>query len=148
MVWERRLERAILSAAAVGARHWLLLLNVALGIFVALPLLAPLLMAQGHTQAAGTIYSLYRVTCHQEPYRSYFLAGPRMTYSKAELEALTPERPLAAFVGSPQMGYKMAYCERDAATYAVLLLAGLGFGLVRRRLPRLQQFSLQRFLPS
>jgi len=80
---------------------------------------------------------VYRVTCHQEPYRSYFLGGPRLTYTEAEIEALTETRPLAEYRGAPDIGYKMAFCERDTATYLLILVFGLAFALAGRRLPRL-----------
>ncbi len=135
--WDARLENAILRAALAVAQHWLLVANLALAVFVTLPLLAPLLMAGGNTGAAGAIYSAYRITCHQEPSRSYFLAGPHVTYAEDQVSALTTTRPLSAFVGSPETGYKVAYCERDLATYVLMLVSSLLFAAVGRRLPRL-----------
>jgi uncharacterized membrane protein len=135
--WDRRVEAGVVRGALALARHWLPALNALLAVFVTLPLLAPLLMAYGYTQPAGLIYAFYRITCHQEPQRSYFLAGPRVTYSRDEIEAATNLRPLSAYLGSPEMGYKAAYCERDTAMYMVMLLAGLAFSVMRRRLPRL-----------
>jgi uncharacterized membrane protein len=38
------------------------------------------------------------------------------------------------FVGNEQMGYKMALCERDMAIYVSVLLTGLLYGLLRRRM--------------
>ena len=137
VAWDRRLERYILHGAAIVTQHWLLLANAALAVFITLPLLAPLLMERGYTAPARAIYTVYRLACHQEPARSYFLGGPRLTYGTAELEALTPLRPLAVFTGSPQVGYKVAYCERDLALYTMILVSGLFFAVVRRRLPRL-----------
>ena len=136
-MWDRRLEGAILSGAHAAAGHWLALANMALAIFVALPLLAPLLLANGYPGVADAIYTMYSMTCHQQPHRSYFVGGPHLTYGEEDVAALTTLRPLSAFRGSPETGYKMAYCERDAATYAALLLFGLAYGVVRRRLPRL-----------
>ncbi len=135
--WDRRLERSILHAAAVATKHWLMIANALLVVFIALPLLAPLLMARGYSGPSAAIYTVYRMVCHQEPARSYFIGGPHLIYSKAELEALTPLRPLAVFTGSPETGYKVAYCQRDLASYTLMLLSGLAFALVRRRLPRL-----------
>jgi uncharacterized membrane protein len=37
------------------------------------------------------------------------------------------------FVGNAQLGYKMAWCERDAAIYGSILVGGLLYGLVRNR---------------
>src|SRR5690606_32394031 len=38
------------------------------------------------------------------------------------------------FIGTPQIGYKVAICERDLAIYGSVLLAGLVFAAVRGRL--------------
>ena len=41
------------------------------------------------------------------------------------------------FIGSPELGYKVAFCERDVAIYLAVLLAGLAYGRFRDRLPSL-----------
>ncbi|MGA7672897.1 MAG: DUF2085 domain-containing protein [Nitrolancea sp.] len=87
------------------ARHWMWLLNTVGVIFVALPLLAPVLMADGHRTLANTIYRPFHLICHQLPERSFHI-----------------------------MGYKMAYCERDFAIYAGLLILGLVYGASSRKL--------------
>jgi len=134
---EAWLVRVVEGTAAWVARHWLLAVNSVLAVFFALPLLAPVLMAKGATTPATVIYSAYRMTCHQLPYRSFFLAGPKITYRQEEIEAVTDVRPLNSYVGGPEVGYKMAWCEREVGIYGAMLLAGLLYGLVRRRLPLL-----------
>jgi uncharacterized membrane protein len=117
------------------AKHWLLLANLAVAIFVGLPLLAPLLMSLGYTSAANIIYVVYRSTCHQLPYRSFFLFGPHglAAYS---VETILAQNPLPAniqdFVGNAALGYKVGICQRDIAIYGTILLSGLVYGLVRR----------------
>jgi uncharacterized membrane protein len=37
-------------------------------------------------------------------------------------------------LGNPQVGFKMAWCERDAAIYTTLLIGSMLFALVRTRL--------------
>lgn len=91
------------------SKHWLLALNIFFLIYVGLPFLAPILLAKGYTGAANFIYTLYRAACHQLPSRSYFI-----------------------------MGEQVAFCQRDVAIYGSLLLGGLVFGLMRRRLKPLQ----------
>lgn len=135
--WDERLQIAILSAALVVARHWLTALNAMVAVFIALALLAPLLMANGQARTAAAIYDVYRLTCHQQPERSYFLGGPRLVYSPAQITESTELRPLAGFTGNTELGYKMAFCQRDLATYAAILLFGLLWPRLRRRLPRL-----------
>ncbi len=80
--------------------------------------------------------------CHQLPDHSYFLFGDSLAPLKPALEAggmpvgvnLFQERQ---FIGNPAIGYKVAICQRDIAIYAAVLLAGLLFGVVRRRLTAL-----------
>ncbi len=116
------------------ARHWLALANLGLFAFMVPPLLAPLLMAAGYEAPARVIYLAYRAACHQLPSRSYFLFGPRPVYSAEELRPfLNPADP-AAFVGSPELGFKIAFCERDVAIYGLMLVAGLAYGLLRGRI--------------
>jgi uncharacterized membrane protein len=85
------------------ARRWVWGLNVVGAIFVALPILAPILAAHGQQSTAGWIYRSFHLLCHQEADRSFHIQG-----------------------------YKMAYCERDFAIYAGILLLGLAFGVSGR----------------
>jgi len=94
------LDRLILGIA----NHWLLLLNSAVGLYVGLPIVAPLFMAHGQTALSNAIYFTYRFVCHQMPSRSFFIAG-----------------------------HQMAMCQRDVAIYASIFLAGVAYSLVRGR---------------
>ncbi len=122
------------------AKHWLFLVNLVIAVYSGLPLLAPVLMALGYTRPAEIIYTIYKPLCHQLPQRSFFLFGPRLAYSLETLrellgpEMLTTNSLARAFIGNAALGYKMAYCQRDAAMYSSILLAGMVFGLVRHRL--------------
>ena len=69
------------------ARHWLLLINAAVAIYLFLPLAAPALANAGYERPARVIYSIYSFTCHQLPERSYFLFGEKPLYSIRALEA-------------------------------------------------------------
>ncbi len=124
-----RLDRIIYRLAG----HWLLGVNLALLLYVGLPVLAPILMNLGLTAPGKAIYFLFRPACHQRPERSYFLGGPQLTYSPEELEAAGVE-PLSRDIGNEQIGYKVAFCERDVAIYGSIFVSGLLFGLLRRRL--------------
>jgi uncharacterized membrane protein len=86
------------------SKHWLAVFNGFFFIYIGLPFLAPILLANGYTGAANNIYSLYRLTCHQLPSRAYFIAGEQV-----------------------------AICHRDVSIYLTLLLGGLLFSLVRYR---------------
>jgi uncharacterized membrane protein len=136
-----RVEGRINAGVALVARHWLALVNTAVGIFVGLPFLAPILMAIGIDGPARLIYWVYQFTCHQLPYRSFFLGGPQAVYSEAEITALTGRSSFFELYHHPivlaNIGYQVAFCERDVAIYATIFLAGLLFALVRHRLQSL-----------
>lgn len=118
--------------------HWLFILNLLLGIFVSVPWLAPVLMEAGNEGAARAIYLIYSTQCHQLPQRSFFLFGPRLTYSLAEIQAAwqTTNNPfiLRQFVGNPQMGWKVAWSDRMVSMYASVFVASLLYAIVRRPL--------------
>lgn len=126
------------------ARHWLLAFNLFILAYVGVPFLAPVLMHAGQTGLAKLIYTVYSPLCHQLGYRSWYLFGAETNYPRAVFQARTGIDPndlwaARAFLGTPEMGYKVAFCERDVAIYGGLLLAGLIYGLpfVRGRLPAL-----------
>ncbi len=116
------------------AKRWLFLANLTWGLYVGLPVLAPILMLMGHTWLGNIIHSAYKVACHQIPWRSFFIGGPQMVYTYDELRTLLGPALTERYVGDVTIGYKVALCQRDVATYGTILLAGLVFGLVRRRL--------------
>jgi uncharacterized membrane protein len=118
-------------------RHWLLCVNAAVAIFVGLPFLAPVLLAFGQDGPANAIYAAYQLVCHQWAFRSYFLFGPTIEYGPAVLGGLVGHEAMYRFTGSPELGYKVAFCERDVAIYLAVLLAGLVYGRYRDRLPSL-----------
>ena len=138
------------------SKHWLAILNTIIAIYVALPILAPVLMNIGATAPARVIYTMYSPMCHQMASRSFFLFGEQAAYPRAladtdlnSLESYTSSLPefsnveegnwaeffMAAreFLGNEQMGYKMALCERDIAIYGFVLIGGIVYGLVRRQ---------------
>ena len=117
-------------------RHWLLVTNLAVAVFVGLPFLAPVLMATGYADAANAIYAAYQLVCHQWAFRSYFLFGPQVEYGLA-LGSLVGTDAMYHTVGSATLGYKVAFCERDVAIYLAVLVAGIAYGRLRVRLPDL-----------
>ena len=117
------------------AKHWLVLANLFWGLYVGLPFLAPVLMDAGMTVPAKAIYTIYRPACHQRPERSYFYGGPQAIYSIEELEAAGLDtNPFAREIGNEQLGWKVAFCERDVAIYGSIFLMGLVYALFRKRL--------------
>jgi uncharacterized membrane protein len=118
------------------ARHWLSIFNLVALLYVGLPLLVPVLLYVGVEGPAHVIHAMYGPLCHQLPQRSWYLFGSQLAYSQAELVQLVgPEALLQhGYLGDPYLGYKVALCQRDVAIYGTIFLAGLGFGLVRKRL--------------
>ncbi len=134
----QRIASSLEQAVLWGTRHWLGVLNVALGVYVLLPVLAPVFMAWGWERPGRMIYTAYIPFCHQLPERSFFLFGPKIAYSLSELQShgLDPGTPIWArrfFLGSPTLGYKMAFCQRDFALYGIMWLGGVVFALSGRR---------------
>ena len=117
------------------AKHWLALANIIWGLYVGLPLLAPVLMEAGWTGPANAIHLIYRPMCHQKPTRSYFFGGPQLVYTAEELEAAGVDAShFSRDRGNEQIGWKVAFCERDVAIYGAIFLTGLVYALIRRRL--------------
>ncbi|OQY24786.1 MAG: hypothetical protein B6I34_03210 [Anaerolineaceae bacterium 4572_32.1] len=133
-------------------KHWLLVFNLLLGLYVGLPALAPVLMASGAEGAGRLIYTIYKPMCHQLPWRSFFLFGEQPYYDRDYLVSQVGQEPLADirvarnFLGTPELGYKMAFCERDMAIYGGMLLAGMLFGLLRKGLKPLPWAVLVLFM--
>jgi uncharacterized membrane protein len=110
-------------------RHWLLALNLALGVFLTGAFAAPVLARLGWTSVAEPIYAAYHFTCHQWAFRSFFLFGQQPTYGEQQLADLGLD-PFT-YTGGQDLGWKMAFCERDLAIYIGLLLVGVLYA--RRR---------------
>lgn len=132
------------------SRRYLLLLNVFLFLYVGLAFLAPVLMKANLPGLARPIYTVYGAVCHKLAYRSWFLFGAQVAYPRAaaNVEGLTTygeatgnseENLLEArnYVGDDQVGYKVAFCERDVAIYAAMFLFGIIYAISKRRIPAL-----------
>jgi uncharacterized membrane protein len=68
-------------------------------------------------------------------------------YSIEELEAAGVDTdPFARAIGNEQVGWKVAFCERDVAIYGSIFITGLVYGLIRKRVGikrmRLRVFAL------
>jgi len=120
------------------ARHWLLVVNFLIGVWVTLPWLAPVMMHWGWTSAGKAIYLVYSFQCHQLPERSYFLFGRQAMYSLAEIQTAwqNTSNPfiLRQFIGNPEIGWKVAWSDRMVWMYTSILFGGLLYGLVRKQL--------------
>ena len=124
------LDRGILTLS----RHWIFFLNTFIFAYVGLPFLAPVFMKLGQTGPARAIYTLYSGLCHQLGYRSWYLFGERANYPRdifKQFTGIDPNDLWAArgFIGNDQLGFKVAYCERDVAIYGAILIFGLLYAL-------------------
>ena len=127
-----RLERALHWLS----RHWLACFCILTGIWVTLPWLAPILMRFGATGPAMAIYLFYSPQCHQLPQRSYFLFGPWLMVPLNNILAITPTTdPLALrwFLGTPELGWKVAWSDRMVSLYTPLFLGALWYAASRKR---------------
>jgi len=141
----------ILNRLVYGfSRHWLLIFNLLWGVFIGLPWLAPVFMNIGWTGAGRAIYVIYSTQCHQLPQRSFFLFGEKPMYSLAEVQAAwqSTNNPvvLRQFIGNPQMGWKVAWSDRMVSMYGGIAIAGLLFGLFRKRLKPLPIWAFGLFI--
>lgn len=129
------------------SNHYLAVICLMLAIYVGLPFLAPVLMKAGYPGLARPIYSAYGAVCHQLGFRSWFLYGDQVVYPRedahvegletfGEATGLDEDDILAArdYIGDEEVGYKVAYCQRDTSIYGSILLFALLFGLTGRRL--------------
>jgi uncharacterized membrane protein len=129
---------------------WFTLFGVVAGGYVLLPFLAPALMAIGWNGLGKAIYFIYSFLCHQLPERSYFLFGPKFTYSLSEVQAAwqntTNPLILRQFIGNPEMGWKVAWSDRMVSMFTSIWIFGLLWYPFRRRLPSLPIWGLALFL--
>ncbi|HJZ47428.1 MAG TPA: DUF2085 domain-containing protein [Roseiflexaceae bacterium] len=99
------LQRRLDDGLRWGLRHWLSLVNGGAIVYAGLPWLSPLAKAGGHPLIGELLFRLYTPLCHQLPERSFFICG-----------------------------HQVAFCHRCAAMYTAIVVAGLLFGLLRRRI--------------
>lgn len=133
------IETAVSGLVIGFARHWLAIFNGLWGLYVLLPLLAPILLYFGFAAPARVIYSIYSFACHQLPDHSYFFFGETLVPHLHHLEAGGMEAGLhlfeqRRFIGNEHLGHKVAICQRDIAIYGSVFFGGLFFSLIRHRL--------------
>jgi uncharacterized membrane protein len=155
--WQRSLVIGIDRSVYGLSKHWLAVFNTIIFIYVALPILAPVLMNAGLLGPARVIYTVYSPLCHQMAQRSFFLFGEQSAYPRAlagtnlkPIESYTDQIPefsnveegnwpafffaARSFLGNEQLGYKMALCERDIGIYGFVLVGGLLYAMLRNRM--------------
>jgi uncharacterized membrane protein/glutaredoxin len=128
------------------SKHYLALFNVLIFLYVGIPFLAPTFMKVNLTAPAQVIYRAYGYVCHQLAFRSWFLFGPQLVYPRTEAgvaNLISYQQATGldgydllsarAFIGNPQLGFKVALCERDVAIYEGILLFGILYAFLRKK---------------
>ncbi len=127
------------------SRRWFLLFNIAFGLFVVLPFLAPVFKEIGWSATGNAIYSIYALLCHQLPQRSFFLFGPQTMYDLPTIQAASEMtiKPLILrqFIGNPEMGWKVAWSDRMVSMYSSILLVSWLWYPLRSRLKSLPMWG-------
>ena len=135
------------SVPAWLSKRWINLVNAALAFFLGGTFTAPVLMEFGWDEAGKLLYRIYGNFCHQFAHRSWFLFGRQAYYPKTSIHGLlsfeqvfgySVNDPYAAraVIGSATAGYKIAICQRDLAMYAAILLFGIVFSILQKRIRR------------
>lgn len=129
------------------SKHYLAIFNILVFLYVGTPFLAPILMKVGGDQPATMIYRVYGFVCHQLAFRSWFLFGDQIAYPReqAGIDSLVSYEQATglsgddllsarAFIGNPELGYKVALCQRDVAIYGGILIFGILFAILGRKI--------------
>jgi uncharacterized membrane protein len=131
-------------------KNWIVVFGIAFGFYAGLPFLTPVFMHIGWNNAGNAIYFIYSFLCHQLAQRSFFLFGPKFTYSLAEIGAtgLNTSNFLALrhFIGNAAMGWKVAWSDRMVSMFTSLWIFGLVWWPLRKRLPKIPFWGLLLFL--
>jgi uncharacterized membrane protein len=90
------------------SRHWLLYFNLIAFFLAAMPFIIPFIASHGYHGLASWLYTSFGLMCHQMPERSFTLFGEQM-----------------------------ALCHRMTAIYVSSFIGGIGYAIVRDRLPPL-----------
>ena len=154
--WKRNLAIRFDRFVLRMSRKWLVWLTTLVIIYVGLPFLAPVFMEYDMPIPARVIYGIYDRLCHQLVFRSWFLFGEQAYYPReraglpvGSFEDYASRDPFfrnvdvytldynliiagGRFVGNEEMGWKVAYCQRDVAIYGAIALFGIVYGLLRR----------------
>jgi uncharacterized membrane protein len=128
------------------SRHWVLFFGIFFGIWVGLPFLPPLFMVLGWDSLANAIYMFYSFQCHQLPQRSFFFFGSQGMYSLNEIQIVWQDTAnplvLRQFIGTPEMGWKVAWSDRMVFMYTSILVFGGIWWFFRRKIKPLPWWGL------
>ena len=132
------------------SHYWFEVFLVIYGLWVWLPLLAPVFMHIGWSGAGKAIYFLYAFFCHQLPERSFFLFGQKIMYSLTEIQSawqntLNP-LILRQFIGNDALGWKIAWSDRMVSFYTSIWLFAVIWSPLRRKIKPLPWWGFALFL--
>lgn len=132
------------------SRNWMVLFSLLYGLYVGLPFLAPVLMEKGLAPLGRVIYTIYSFLCHQLPERSFFLFGSKIMIPLAEIQASwqVTDNPLVLrqFIGSPELGWKVAWSDRMVFMFTSILIFAWIWWIFRRGIPKISWKVLLLFL--
>ena len=133
------------------SRHWFIWLGLLYGgFYIVLPFLAPVFMQVGLEPLGRVIYTIFSFLCHQLPERSFFLFGPHFMVPLADIQSAwkVTDNPLILrqFVGSPALGWKVAWSDRMVYMFGSLFIFGWVWWLLRKKLPRISWLVFLLFL--
>ena len=135
----RVVARRIVRVSLWLFEHWVAVFSLVFGAFVIAPFLAPIFMHLGWYGPGQAIYLIYSTMCHQMAQRSFFLFGPQPMYNIAQLpitmtgNEVVDMLALRNFIGSADLGWKVAWSDRMVYLYGGVWLGGLAFGVLRNR---------------
>jgi uncharacterized membrane protein len=135
----RSIIKGVDTMALFVVKHWLGIFLVVYGAWVWAPFLAPVFMRNGWTGAGNALYFVYSFFCHQLPERSLFFYGPQLMYSLQDIgKVWSTENQLVLrqFIGTPEMGWKMAWSDRMISTYGGVWLGAVLYAILGKRAPR------------
>ncbi len=115
------------------ARHWAAFFNGLILLYVGGTFLAPILFQLGMPALGQALHTFYRPFCHQYPFRSWFLFGSQAARPLQEPISLQTMNQLRSVIGNAEIGYKTALCQRDVAIYGMMLLAGVIYRPLSKR---------------
>jgi len=154
--WRRDLVIWLDKRVLGFSKNWTAVIGLVAALYAGIPFLAPVAMHFGQTGIGDAIYTIYSPVCHQFAFRSWFLFGPQDAYPRAlagvpgqtfeqvskndpafqgnDVSTLTTPLIFAAkaFDGNDQIGWKVAFCERDVAIYWSIALGGFIYAALRK----------------
>jgi uncharacterized membrane protein len=128
------------------SRHWFLLFASVYGLWVWLPFLAPVFMHLGWETPGRVLYFVYSFFCHQLPERSFFFFGPQLMLPLSTIGAAGANTAnmlsLRQFVGTPALGWKVAWSDRMVSFYTSIWLFAVLWHIFRRKARALRWWVL------